>query len=217
MKFDELINKANTGYNDFDFHIVLKDRLYCDGATSKSRRAVQSAMYTILSGLTRISAPIISFTAEEIWSFTVHTNTDNAESVFLNDMPTVSGVTVSDEFKSKWELIAKIREDANKELEIKRTEKIIGKPLDANIIIHCQSDDLVNQYNALAETLKMVLIVSGVTVVKDDTVDSVSYEVVKAEGEKCERCWSYSNTVGKNSIHPTLCHRCACVVENLNK
>lgn len=236
MKFDELINKANTGYNDFDFHIVLnaiikfctvdmsnfyldivKDRLYCDGATSKSRRAVQSAMYTILSGLTRISAPIISFTAEEIWSFTVHTDTDNAESVFLNDMPIVSGVTISDEFKSKWELIAKIREDANKELEIKRTEKIIGKPLDANIIIHCQSDDLVNQYNALAETLKMVLIVSGVTVVKDDTVDSVSYEVVKAEGEKCERCWSYSNTVGKNSIHPTLCHRCACVVENLNK
>lgn len=80
-------------------------------------------MYTILSGLTRISAPIISFTAEEIWSFTAHTDTDNAESVFLNDMPTVSGVTVSDEFKSKWELIAKIREDANKELEIKRTEK----------------------------------------------------------------------------------------------
>jgi isoleucyl-tRNA synthetase len=236
MRLDELIEKANTGYNDFDFHIVLnaiikfctvdmsnfyldivKDRLYCDGATSKSRRAVQSAMYTILSSLTRISAPIISFTAEEVWGYMAHADSDNTESVFLNDMPTVSGKTPSDEFKSKWEFIAQVREDANKELEVKRTEKLIGKPLDANIIVYCNDDELVNKYTALAETLKTVLIVSGVTVVKDENFESVTYEVVKAEGEKCERCWTYSKTVGQNAIHPTLCHRCACVVESLNR
>jgi isoleucyl-tRNA synthetase len=236
LKFDELIQKATAGYEAFDFHIVLnaiikfctvdmsnfyldiaKDRLYCDGATSKSRRAVQSAMYTILSGLTRISAPIISFTAEEIWTYINHKDSDNTESVFLNDMPTVSNHTVSEEFKAKWELIAKAREDANKELEVKRTEKVIGKPLDANVNILCNSDELVQQYSELAETLKMVLIVSNVTVTKDTSVDGVAYQVIKAEGEKCERCWAYSNTVGKNSIHPTLCNRCACVVENLNK
>jgi isoleucyl-tRNA synthetase len=132
-------------------------------------------------------------------------------------MPTVSNHTVSEEFKAKWELIAKAREDANKELEVKRTEKVIGKPLDANVNILCNSDELVQQYSELAETLKMVLIVSNVTVTKDTSVDGVAYQVIKAEGEKCERCWAYSNTVGKNSIHPTLCNRCACVVENLNK
>jgi len=236
MKFDELIDKVQTGYNDFDFHIVLnaiikfctvdmsnfyldivKDRLYCDGATSVSRRAVQTTMYTILSGLTRLSAPIISFTAEEIWGFMAHADSDNTESVFLNDMPVAFGKTVSDEFKAKWDFITDVREAVNKELEIKRTEKIIGKPLDANVIVHCKSNNMVEKYSSLADELKAILIVSGVSVVQDDTVEDVSFEVVKAVGEKCERCWTYSDTVGKNSIHPTLCHRCACVVEDINK
>ena len=236
MKFDELINTANRGYNDFDFHIVLqaiikfctvdmsnfyldiaKDRLYCDGKDSVSRRAVQSVMYNILSGFIRVSAPILSFTAEEVWSFMVHTKEDNTESVFLNDFPQVSNMTFSDDFKAKWNFISKVKEDANKELELKRVDKIIGKSLDANVIVHCKSQEVADRFNAYADELKSVLIVSGISIVVDDTVEEVSYEVVKATGNKCERCWSYSNTVGQHAIHPTLCNRCACVVEALNK
>ncbi len=232
MKLDNLIDKVNEGYNSFDFHIVLhsihnfyvtdmsnfyiditKDRLYCEDENSVSRRSVQTVMYTVLSAVTRLIAPIVSYTAEEVWGFMPHVSSDNTESIFLNDMPEESGLSFSDEFVSKWEEIAQIREDVNKELEIKRNEKLIGKPLEANIIIHCKTDEALEKYSALADELTSILIVSGVSAVKDESVENtVSYEVIKAEGEKCERCWAYSKTVGSDCKHPTLCSRCASVV-----
>ena len=231
MRLDSLIDKVNEGYNAFDFHIafhaihnfcvtdmsnfyldIIKDRLYCEKEDSAVRRAAQTAMYRILSAVARLAAPIISFTAEEIWTYMPHTSTDDKESIFLNQMPEKSGIEFSDEFVSKWDFIYSTRETVNKVLEEKRNEKLIGKSLEANIIIHC-GESLYEKYNALTEELKDILIVSGVSASKDGNDEVPEIEVIKAEGEKCERCWSYSNTVGSDSEHPTLCARCAAVVK----
>ncbi len=231
MRLDSLIDKVNEGYNAFDFHIafhaihnfcvtdmsnfyldIIKDRLYCEKEDSEVRRAAQTAMYRILSTVARLAAPIISFTAEEIWTYMPHTSTNDKESIFLNQMPEKSGIEFSDEFVSKWEFIYSTRETVNKVLEEKRNEKLIGKSLEANIIIHC-GESLYEKYNALTEELKDILIVSGVSASKDGNDEVPEIEVIKAEGEKCERCWSYSNTVGSDSEHPTLCARCAAVVK----
>lgn len=231
MRLDSLIDKVNEGYNAFDFHIafhaihnfcvtdmsnfyldIIKDRLYCEKEDSEVRRAAQTAMYRILSAVARLAAPIISFTAEEIWTYMPHTSTDDKESIFLNQMPEKSGIEFSDEFVSKWEFIYSTRETVNKVLEEKRNEKLIGKSLEANIIIHC-GESLYEKYNALTEELKDILIVSGVSASNDGNDEVPEIEVIKAEGEKCERCWSYSNTVGSDSEHPTLCARCAAVVK----
>lgn len=231
MRLDSLIDKVNEGYNAFDFHIafhaihnfcvtdmsnfyldIIKDRLYCEKEDSEVRRAAQTAMYRILSAVARLAAPIISFTAEEIWTYMPHTSTDDKESIFLNQMPEKSGIEFSDEFVSKWEFIYSTRENVNKVLEEKRNEKLIGKSLEANIIIHC-GESLYEKYNALTEELKDILIVSGVSASKDGNDEVPEIEVIKAEGEKCERCWSYSNTVGSDSENPTLCARCAAVVK----
>ena len=230
MRLDSLIDRVQNGYNEFDFHIafhsihnfcvtdmsnfyldIIKDRLYCEGEKSVKRRAAQTAMYRILSGVARLIAPIMSFTAEEIWSYLPHCNKDNAESIFLNEMPEKSGIEFSDEFIGKWEFIYNTRETVNKVLEEKRNEKVIGKSLEANVIIHC-CGDMYEKYNAIADQLAEILIVSGVSVVKADN-ESPQFEVVKATGEKCERCWVYSETVGRCNEHPTLCDRCAGVVE----
>lgn len=230
MRFDSLIDKVQAGYNDFDFHVafhsihnfcvidmsnfyldIIKDRLYCEGEKSLERRSAQTVMYRILSGVARLIAPIMSFTAEEIWSYLPHCAADNSESIFFNQMPEKSGIEFGDEFIAKWELIYSTREAVNKVLEEKRNEKVIGKSLEANIVIHC-GDDMFEKYSSLSDHLAEILIVSGVSVVKDKDGET-EFEVVKATGDKCERCWAYSETVGKDSEHPTLCSRCASVVK----
>ena len=229
MRLDSLIDKVNEGYNDFDFHIafhaihnfcvidmsnfyldIIKDRLYCEKEDSELRRSAQTTMYKILSAVARLSAPIISFTAEEIWGFMPHSSEDDTQSVFLNQMPEKSGIEFSDEFISKWEFIYSTRETVNKVLEDARNSKTIGKSLEAGIIIHASESDY-EKYNALSKQLAEILIVSDVTVEKSDS--ETSFEVVKAEGSKCERCWCYSKYVGTNHKHPTLCERCAIAVE----
>lgn len=233
MKLDELIDKVNAAYEVFDYHIVfhaihnfcvidmsnfyldiLKDRLYCEAVDSVSRRAAQTTIYRILSAISRLIAPIMSFTADEIWSYLPHSSDENSESIFLNDMPKKSCIVVSDEFKAKWDLISAIREDAKKALELKRAEKVIGASLEADLHIYVD-DDKFNAISDLAEELPALLIVSRAEVYKDSSngeykgeLEGVSFTVLKASGEKCERCWSYSDSVGKFSDHPTLCERC---------
>lgn len=235
-KLDELIDKANVAYNAFDFHIVfhaihnfcvtdmsnfyldiVKDRLYCEKADSLSRRAVQTVMYKILSAISRLVAPILSFTADEIWSYIPHSSSDNTQSIFLNDMPEKSGIEVTDEFKEKWSLIYELRDEVKKALEIKRNDKVIGKSLEADVEIYADGE-MFDKISALSDILPEIFIVSRVEVLNGEgefkgDMEGVSISVKKASGEKCERCWIYSDDVGKNSEHPTLCARCAGVVE----
>lgn len=229
MRLDALIDKVNEGYQAFDFHIafhaihnfcvidmsnfyldIIKDRLYCEKEDSELRRAAQTAMYRILSAVARLAAPIISFTAEEIWQFMPHTSADDTESVFLNQMPEKSGIEFSEAFIEKWNFIYAARESANKALEDARNEKIIGKSLEVKIIIKSNEADF-GRYSDLAKQLTEILIVSDVEIEKND--GETVFEVAKAEGGKCERCWCYSKYVGENHEHPTLCQRCAIAIE----
>ena len=230
MKLDRLIAKTAEAYDSFDFHIVfksihnfcvvdmsnfyldiIKDRLYCEAPNSELRRSAQTAMYIILSALARLIAPIIPFTADEIWKYIPHSASDNTESVFLNDMPNVTGVEVTPEFEEKWERISALRDDVKKALELKRAEKVIGSSLEACVTLN-PADNFFDGSEKLLETVfivsKVVIDRSAETEFKGEAT-GVGISVTRAEGEKCERCWTYSDTVGKCADHPTLCERCA--------
>ncbi|MGN1416491.1 MAG: isoleucine--tRNA ligase [Oscillospiraceae bacterium] len=239
IRLDVLIDKVKAGYDAFDYHAVvssihnfcvtemsnfyldiIKDRLYCCGEKSKERRAAQTAMYRILSAVARLIAPVLSFTAEEIWKFMPHTAQDDTESIFMNDMPEKLDLAVTPEFTAKWDTIYKLRAEATKALEVKRADKFIGASLEAKVTLHTADEKLFNEIDALKGELPAVFIVSAVDVVnngegefKSENFDGkLSLSVERASGEKCERCWMYSETVGRNAIHPTLCARCAAEV-----
>lgn len=242
IRLNALIDKCKAAYDAFDFHIVVhsihnfcvtdmsnfyldivKDRLYCTGEKSLDRRAAQTAMYYILSAVARLIAPVLSFTAEEIWKYMPHSASDNTRSIMMNDMPTKIDVNVDNAFTEKWDMVYNLRSDATKALEAKRAEKFIGASLEAKVIINVNNDTaMAEKLRAYAEELKKVFIVSGVEVTEnakgdfasDYFADKLTYTIAKADGDKCERCWSYSETVGTISEHPTLCARCA---EEVNK
>jgi len=234
MRLDSLIDDVKNGYENYDFHVafhaihnfcvvdmssfyldIIKDRLYCEKENSELRRSAQTVMYRILSALARLSAPIISFTAEEIWGFMPHGADDDKASVFLNQMPEKSGIEFTSEFVAKWNFIYNSRLTANKALEDARNAKTIGKSLEAKVIIHCGDKEIFEKYKAIAEEFAEIIIVSDVVVLNDREDDKTVFEVAKAEGEKCERCWCYSKYVGTNHNHPALCKRCAEVIETL--
>jgi isoleucyl-tRNA synthetase len=233
MRLDALIDKVKAGYDAFDFHVVfhaihnfcvvdmsnfyldiIKDRLYCTSEKSVERRAAQTAMYRVLSAFSRLIAPILAFTADEIWRYMPHSASDDKLSIVLNSMPEKSGIDFGKEFIEKWALIYKLREDVQKALEIKRADKFIGASLEAKVTIHC-TGSLYEKINSYLNELPTIFIVSAVEVKNDENgefkgeFEGVSLTVEKASGQKCERCWIYSETVGQNSEHPTLCARCA--------
>lgn len=232
-RLDAVIKKIKKGYDEYDFNSavkavhnfcvtdlsnfyldIVKDRLYCEPENSVNRKAVQTTMYRILSAFARLIAPILTFTAEEIWSFMNHKSTDNTESIYLNDMPEVSGIKLSENFVEKWNLIYSIRMAANKQLEEKRKEGVIGKSLEASVLIEVPESEYAAFEVALPE-LKDVLIVSEVKLSKADVAEPV-YTITRAEGKKCERCWIYSKFVGTDPEHPALCERCARVIKEGN-
>lgn len=236
-KANALISKARNGYDEYDFHIlyhaihnfcvvdmsnfyldVIKDRLYTSKPSSNERRSAQTAIYKILNILVKLLAPVLCFTSEEIWAAMPHTESDNLYSIMFNDMPAFCDCALLNDEKldEKYDMLLKIRSDVSKALELARGEKIIGHSLNAKV--HLIADG--KTYDFLKENeqdLVTVFIVSAVCVEKgtsDDgykaeEVDSLSIKVTAAEGEKCERCWMFSDTVGLNADHPTLCARCA--------
>lgn len=237
VKLNDLIDKVNTAYDAFDYHIVfhsihnfcvvdmsnfyldvIKDRLYCEDEKSVERRSAQTVMYYVLSAIARLIAPIMSFTADEIWSYLPHSSTDDTKSIYLNEMPKKHEISTSQDFINKWELIYNLRENAKKALEIKRTDKIIGASLEAKLTIHADST-IFDKINAIKNELATIFIVSAIDIVNDNDgefkgdFEGISLTVEKAIGLKCERCWMYSDTVGINSHHSTLCDRCIDVIK----
>lgn len=235
-KMDELAKKANEAYEKFDFHIVfqgirnfcttdmsnfyldiLKDRLYVEAPDSPSRRAAQTTIYRILRDMTLVFAPILAFTCEEIWRNLPKSKDHNSESVVLNEMPKGGSMAESAELMAKWEEIRTVRNVVNKALEDARAAKTIGKSLEAQVTLTC-TGDLMNFLKANETVLKDVFIVSKVVLnnakpaASTGDIDGLAVAVEKASGEKCERCWVYSEEVGVNSEHPTLCARCSKIV-----
>ena len=232
-RLDELNDKTRAGYDALDYHVafhaihnfcvvemssfyldIIKDRLYCEKRDSVLRRAAQTAMYDILSALTRLVAPILVFTAEEIWQHLPASRDLDMESVFFNEMPAKVNIPVSDAFNAKWDLIYRVRADVLKALEPKRASKEIGKSTDAKITLTC-TGELYDQLKVLESELPAAFIVSQVEVAEGtdgemagDT-EGLFVTATLAGGEKCERCWLHDHTVGQDPEHPTLCARCA--------
>ena len=182
---------------------ILKDRLYTMPSNSFGRRSAQTALYLIAESLTRWIAPILSFTAEEIWK---HMPEREVESVFLSewlDLP---------KFDSDidWDQLNQINAIALKALEVARDNGEIGSSLDAHLIISVDQEthDLLNQFS---EELRFLFITSSVDLQFDDALDSnqdISVTVKKSDAEKCGRCWHRQESVGDSDEHPEICARC---------
>jgi len=233
-----LIKRVTYAYERFDFHQVyhnlhnfcivdmssfyldiLKDRLYTFKADSMERRAAQWVLYRILSVITRLMAPVLSFTAEEIWGFMPEGQGGaGVESVFLARFPTVKEEFLDESLEKRWERLIAIRDEVNRAIEIKRKERFIGNSLEARVILFLADED----YNFLAQYrdfLPALFIVSeaeimiGKAAEKDQFFESIkvpglSVVVQKASGRKCERCWNWSVTVGTFTDAPEICQRC---------
>ncbi len=238
MKLDEVIKTARKAYEEYDYHTavyalhnfcvvemsnfyfdVLKDRLYTSAPDSKSRRAAQTVLYKVLDALTLLLTPILAYTADEIWLAMPHESSKNSESPLFNEIPEADYIEADENFIAKWERIHEVRTDVQKALELARNEKTIGKPLEAQVTLYAEGE-LYEFLKSVEGALPEIFITSAVKVengnegMKGD-VDGLYVSVSKAEGEKCERCWKFSDTVGSNPEHPTLCAHCAEVMKEL--
>ncbi|MEG0596449.1 MAG: isoleucine--tRNA ligase [Oscillospiraceae bacterium] len=238
--FNELCKTSLDAYNRYEFHAVyraiynfcvidqsnfyldiIKDRLYCEAPDSKERRSAQTALYLILDGMTRLLAPILAFTSEEIWKEMPHAKQDNAESVLLNDMPGYNPTLVLDsDTQTRWNRLVSLRDGVNKALENARKNGVLKKNQDAEIVLHVSPEDAKFLENVDLGTL---CIVSKVTVIAggtegetaEDCLVPCTIEVALSDAGKCVRCWNHNEHLGENKTHPDLCPRCAKVVETL--
>ena len=194
---------------------VIKDRQYTTQVDSLARRSTQTAMYHILEMLCRLIAPILSYTADEIWD---NIPGDREDSVFLSDFSDgVSSFAESTEFPDEfWERVMEIKTAVNKELESGRAEKRLGSGLSAEVDLFCD-EELTNLLSRLEGELRFVLIVSRASVKSIENADSNSVQteinglklqVTASDYKKCERCWHHHSDVGKDKTHPSLCQRC---------
>ncbi len=177
---------------------VLKDRLYTTAPKSLARRSAQTALHQITHAFVRWMAPFLSFTAEEAW-----TTFGKSESIFLETFTDL--VAANAALMDKWRAIQQVRELANKEIENKRSAGLVGASLQAELVIHCDGA-VYDAMASLGEDLKFVFITSKVTLVKGA---GLSVEVKASSDTKCERCWHYSDDVGHDAAHPTICGRCS--------
>ncbi len=243
-KLQELTKKALAAYDTYEFHVIyhalynyctldlsafyldiLKDRLYTSATESTERRSALTVMHLQLDTIIRIMAPIMAFTAEEMWSY-MPGKKDREDSVHLAQLPKINDTWINTELAARWERIINVRGQVTKSLEEARTKKKIGHSLDASVIISAQEEiyDILFPY---AKDLKSVFIVSNVNLIKDNKPiqnskddkesgsEEISILIEPAKGKKCERCWIYDISVGDSSEHPAICSRCLGVIENL--
>ena len=243
-KLNELIEKVMAAYANYEFHVVsheindfcvielsslyldiIKDRMYCEAKDSLERRSAQTAVFMILDAMTKMFAPILAFTCDEIWLSMPHRAEDDARNVVLNQMskPYTEYALSADEL-AKWDQLVAIRGDVNNVLEAARAAKKIGKSLEAHVTlfaVDAASKEALDKINGM--NLAELFIVSGceigegeaaadATVGKGVALPSLTVEVTPAKGEKCQRCWCYHPEVDAETA---LCPRCAAVVAAL--
>jgi len=224
---EDVVRRSRAAYGEFAFHKVyravydfattdlsavyfdvLKDRLYTSATRSRSRRSGQTALYKIHYALTRLVAPLLSFTAEEVWGYTAKP-VGAPESVHMALFPEpeelASGLDSST--LAKWDALMKVREDVLKALEEARQSKLIGAPLEARVRL--QGYDVAGS----ERDLPGLFIVSQV-VVEPGSDKRITVE--RADGTKCERCWKYSTEVGKDAEFSTVCDTCAAALREMN-
>ena len=201
---------------------VLKDRLYLSAPKSQGRRSAQTAIWRIGEAMTRLLAPITTFTSEEVWGYLPKVS-NRAESVHLALFPSAAdllgeGVATDDATQRQdWTALLGIRDEVMKALDTARNSKLIGKPLDAQLII-AASDPAYSLLARYKDQLRYLFIVSAVTLTQGsgNGTGGVHIEVKKADGAKCERCWNYSIHVGEDKEYPTVCERCSAVLKEID-
>lgn len=237
MHMQLLKKEVSAAYESYDFHVlyhaihnfcsiemssyyldILKDCLYAYKADSFERRSAQTAMYEIMLDLVVMIAPVLSFTMEEVWQF-MKKPASMPESVFMMPWPECKEEYIDEALESKWDNFIEIRSEITRVLEGARRAKTIGHSLDAKVELHATGEALAI-LRSVEGDLATLLIVSQAKLVEGlaGGVEATGREDLKvtvqaAEGEKCERCWIYSDTVGKDAEHPTVCARCAAALK----
>jgi isoleucyl-tRNA synthetase len=237
VRLNALIERVRAAYDKYEFHIIyhaihnfcavdmssfyldiIKDRLYCEKKDGFLRRSGQTVIYRILDAMVRMLAPILSFTAEEIWQCMPHRAGDEAQSVMFNPIPEPAAEVAFDaRTAERWERVSKLRADVNKALELARVEKLVGKPLDAEVTLYFK--DRAAMQEAEGFDLKTLFIVSKVTVIcgqgegHQGDFAGVTVKISASQAKKCARCWTHDDAVGEDPKHPELCPRCAGVVK----
>ncbi len=244
LRTAEFADSVEKWYESFEFHrifhqlnefctvdlsavyfAVLKDRLYTAAPASRARRSGQTAVWRIGEALVRLVAPIMTFTADELWRFLPKVS-NRPESVHLAYFPASKEITgegvdpaTAKTVRADFDTLMRVRDEVNKALEVPRKEKIIGTGLEAAVTIHAPQDvyTLLTKY---ANDLRFLLLVSKAEIklaANGNPGAPLHVDVTKAPGQKCERCWNYSTEVGKSERYPTVCERCLAVLEELEK
>lgn len=231
LKLNQVVEKVLAAYNAYEFHSlynailnfcivdlsnfyldILKMRLYTDRPDSAARRSAQSAMYLILDAIVKLLAPVLAFTAEEIWRFMPHRDGENKDSIMFSEMPSVCPEYENAALEEKWDKLIAVRNDVNKALELARNEKLIGKSLDAEVTVYAKGElfsFLKNVENELSE-----IFITSEADVSDDAPEhafsgeQVSVLVKASPYEKCGRCWKHSKTVGTIDGFDGICAEC---------
>ena len=227
-KLDAVIEKARAAYEAYEFHVVyrllfdfstvtlsaryfdiLKDRLYTFAPGNPARRSAQTVLFRIADALARLLAPILVYTADEIWE---HLPGERSVSVHLEEFPRAAGVR-DEILEAGWERVFEVRDKVLRSLEEARVAKTIGSSLEAAVEVTASGKDyeLLERY---AEQLRYLFIVSQATVVRAESGD-IEVNVGRAVGEKCERCWNYSPRVGESERYPTVCERCVAALTEI--
>ena len=239
-RYNELVKTVRAAYDRYEFHAVyravynfcvidlsnlyldvIKDRLYCEGASSPERRSAQTALYVILDGMTRLIAPILAFTSDEIWAAMPHAASDNGESVLLNDMPDASPALALDESAAgRWDKLISLRDAVNKALENARKAGVLKKNQDAEIQLWVSEEDAAFLKDVDLATLCIVSKVEVLTgdgegETAEDCLVPATIAVTLSDAPKCVRCWNHNGHVGEDHDHAELCPRCAAVVRAL--
>ncbi|MEQ2464246.1 isoleucine--tRNA ligase [Niallia hominis] len=236
IKLNKLIKTVTESYDKYEFSTIYhninnfctldlsafyldfsKDVLYIEATNNKERRAIQTVLYESLISLTKVVAPILPHTADEVWD---HISSVKEESVQLTDFPESTVYENSDAVEEKWNKFLAVRDDVLKALEEARNQKVIGKSLAAKVTLYV-NEEVDTLLNSIQENLQQLFIVSGFEIAgKYDNapeealkLENAAIVVAKADGETCERCWTVTTDIGTVEAHPTLCERCAHVVE----
>ena len=239
-RLNDLLTKCYGYYDNYEYHNIshaindfcvldlssfyfdiLKDRLYCDEKDGLSRRSAQTALWLILDAMTRLFAPILAFTCDEIWLAMPHRPEDDARNVLFNEMvKPYTDYALGEEAMAKWALIAKLRNDVNIVLEAARNDKRIGKSLEAQVTLYAEDDEntaILAQFKGM--DLHDLLLVSDCRIGSgkpdaanfSETFNGLTVEVNEAPGTKCPRCWKHSTEANGDG----LCPRCAAVVAKI--
>ncbi len=228
QQLQKLIAAVTDAYDSFAFHRVfsliynfctvemssiymdvLKDRMYCDGTDSPSRRSGQTAMFRILDCLTRMLAPVLVHTAEETWTAMKFKSSDT-ETIHLADMPKVDDAIDWQKDEPKWQKLIELRDKVLVTLEPLRKDKVIGSNQESTVTIRCTDEDAAAIEQFGLKNFAALCIVSEVKLKKGALETTISAQ--KSAHQKCQRCWNYWPSVGSDTKHPDLCERCVSVI-----